>query len=231
MEHTQPPIVISLGGSLVIPAAGIDTEFLKDFRHLLMPFIKEGQRFILVVGGGVTARIYMQAAKAVAPLEEEDMDWLGIHATRINGHLLRTIFRDVAYPVVVKDPSRSTPRWTQSLLIAAGWRPGSSTDYIAIRMARRHHARLVINLTNIERVYDKDPNKHADAVPFDRVCWRDFRKIVGTEWVPGSNAPFDPIASTWAARWKMKVIVARGSDLKNVKNILQEKAFIGTTIE
>jgi uridylate kinase len=230
MKKETPPIVLSLGGSLVVPAAGIDTEFLKNFRHAIMPFVEAGQRFIIVVGGGITARMYMNAAKAVAPLEEEDMDWLGIHSTRINGHLLRAIFRHESYPVVIKNPSRPTPRWTEPLLIAAGWRPGRSTDYIAVRLARRHHAQTIINLSNIERVYSKDPNKHADAVPFDEISWKEFRNIVGTKWQPGSSAPFDPIASTWAHRWNMKVIVARGSDFHNLKNILQDKKFIGTTI-
>jgi uridylate kinase len=230
MVHSSP-IVLSLGGSLIVPATGIQTDFLEALRHLVLSYIKEGQRFILVVGGGSTARIYMQAAKTVAPLEAEDMDWLGIHATRMNGHLLRTIFREVAHPTVIHNPSRPIPHWTKPLLVAAGWKPGWSTDYIAVRLARRFHAHTILNLTNIERVYSKDPNQHADAVPFDHISWHDFRKIVGTKWTPGSNAPFDPVASTWASRWKMKVVVAKGTDLKNIKKILDNKPFIGTTIE
>ena len=230
MEYTQPPIVISLGGSLIVPATGIDTQFLKEFHKLILDHVKQGQRFILIGGGGGTARAYMNAARDVMPLDPEDMDWLGIHSCRLNGHLLRTIFRKVAHPVMVKDP-RQRKKWTEPVLIGTGWKPGWSSDYCAVRFAKRYGAREIINLSNIERVYSKDPRKHADAIPYDKMTWKMLQGIVGDKWIPGSSAPFDPIATKWAARWKMKVIVARGSDLKNVKNILQENEFIGTTIE
>lgn len=227
---TKPPIVISLGGSLVVPPTGINTDFLQSFRHLILKYIKKGQRFILIVGGGSTARVYMHAAKEVAPLQPDDMDWLGIHATRINGHLLRTVFRSVAHKVMVKDPTRRLP-WSEGVLIAAGWKPGWSTDYVAVRMARLYGAREIINLTNIERVYDKDPAKYEDAKPFDAISWQDFRKIVGDKWKPGSNAPFDPVASRLAHHSKMKIFIAKGTDFMNLQHILDEKPFIGTIIK
>ncbi len=223
-------IIISLGGSLVAPPMGINTEFLKAFRHLILEELAKGKRFIFMIGGGSTARIYMHAAKEVAPLEEEDMDWLGIHATRINAHLLRTVFRAQAHPVVFKDYRRRMI-YTQPILIGAGWRPGRSTDDGAVRLAKLYGAQTIINLTNVERVYDKDPAKHLDAVPCDRIAWADFRKLVGTKWSPGLNAPFDPVASTFAAKHKLKVIIAKGTDLMNLKKILDGQAFIGTTIE
>ena len=172
----------------------------------------------------------MNAAKAVAPLEPDDMDWLGIHSCRLNGHLLRTIFRKIAHPIMVKDPRKKTV-WKEPVLIGTAWRPGASSDYCAVRFARTHGASVVINLSNIERVYSKDPKHHADAVPYDKMNWDQVKKIVGDKWVPGSSAPFDPIATIWAARWKMKGIVARGSDLENTKNILNSRGFIGTIIE
>ncbi len=228
--NLSPPIVISLGGSLLVPATGIDTQFLKDFYTFILDQVAQGRRFILIGGGGGTARAYMHAAKEVVPLDPEDMDWLGIHSCRLNGHLLRTIFRAIAHPVMVKDP-RQKKKWDEPILIGTGWKPGWSSDYCAVRFARRYGAREIINLSNIERVYDKDPHTHADALPYDRMTWKMLREIVGDVWVPGSSAPFDPIATKWAARWKMRVIVARGADLENVKNILQGKKFIGTVIE
>lgn len=226
----QPaPMVISLGGSLVAPPSGIDAGFLARFRRLILAEVKLGQRFILIVGGGSTARAYMKAAEQVAPLQPDDMDWLGIHATRINGHLLRTVFRSVAHPVMIKDPTRPV-RWSEPVLVAAGWKPGRSTDDIAVRLARRYRARLILNLTNIDRVYDKDPAKYANAKPFDHIGWKTFKGIVGNTWAPGSNAPFDPIASRAASRARMTVVIARGTDLKNLKNILDNRPFVGTTV-
>jgi uridylate kinase len=222
-------IVLSVGGSLVVPKTGIDTGFLKKLRTLVRTEVRRGRRFIIVVGGGTTARTYQKAANSIVELASEDVDWLGIHATRLNGHLLRTVFRDIAQHRVVKDPTRSVT-WNRPVLIAAGWKPGWSTDYVAVRLAHKFGAKVVLNLTNIDGVYDKDPSLHKDAKRLHRIDWKAFRKLVGNRWEPGSNAPFDPIASRLAANWKMTVVVMQGKNLKNVDALLNGKSFKGSVI-
>jgi uridylate kinase len=143
---------------------------------------------------------------------------------------LRALFRDIANHRVVKDPTRPLA-WHDSVLIAAGWKPGWSTDYIAVRLAKKYGASRIINLTNIDAVYDKDPSKYSGAKPYERISWKDFRKLVGSKWVPGANAPFDPIASKLAHRWGLEVVIAEGKDLKNVKEIIDGKTFKGTVID
>jgi len=229
MKHL-PPVVLSVGGSIVVPSTGIDVTFLEAFRSCIRQEIAKGLRFIIVVGGGYTARAYQKAASAVVALDAEDVDWLGIHATRLNGHLLRALFRTEAHHRVVKDPTMSF-RWHDSVMIAAGWKPGWSTDYIAVRLAKKYGATRIVNLTNIDAVYDRDPSKYPDAQPISRIAWSAFRKIVGSTWEPGANAPFDPIASKLADRWKMQVVIAKGIDLKNLRAILEEKKFHGTIID
>src|SRR5512133_861163 len=190
-------VVLSVGGSLVVPKAGIDVSYLKDFRSFILKQVKNGYRFIIVVGGGRTARQYQEAANLLVSLAEEDVDWLGIHATRLNGHLLRSLFRDIALHRVVKDPTRKIA-WNKKVLIAAGWKPGWSTDYVAVKMAKQYGSKFVINLSNIDAVYDRDPNIDPDAKKFDHMTWKQFRAIVGHEWHPGANHPFDPVASRLA---------------------------------
>jgi uridylate kinase len=229
MPKNSAPIVLSVGGSLVAPKTGIDVSFLKKFRTLIRKHVQMGQRFVIVVGGGSTARAYQQAASSIVDLADEDVDWLGIHATRLNGHLLRALFRDIALHRVVKDPTRHVA-WNKSILIAAGWKPGWSTDYVAVRLARKYKAVHVINLTNTDGVYDKDPSLHEDAQHLDRMNWKELRKIVGSHWSPGANAPFDPIASRLAAQSKMTVTVLSGSDLLTLDRCLSGKNFRGTVI-
>jgi uridylate kinase len=226
---STPPIVLSLGGSIVVPKTGIDIPFLKAFRTLIRAEIAKGKRFIIVVGGGSTARAYQQAAHAIVRLADEDVDWLGIHATRLNGHLLRALFRDEADHRVIKDPTKPFV-WRDKVLIAAGWKPGWSTDYIGVRLAKRFRAHRIINLTNIDAVYDKDPSVYEDAEPVDRIGWAAFRKIVGSTWEPGANAPFDPVASKLAEKWGMEVVIAKGTDLKNLRAVIDGKSFNGSVI-
>ena len=224
-------LVISVGGSLVVPNGGIDAEFLKEFRELILQQVKHGWRFVIVVGGGGTARHYQEAARNVGKLTRDDLDWLGIHSTRLNGHLMRTILRDVAHPLMIKDPTGSIHRWTKTVLVAAGWKPGWSTDYVATRLAKRLKSSLVVNLSNIDYLYNKDPHKHKDAEVICNITWKEFRKMVGNTWDPGMNVPFDPVAAKLAQKLKLKVANLNGKNIANVNNYLDGKPFKGTIIE
>jgi len=227
---------ISLGGSLIFPQTGIDWKFLKKFREMIISEIKKGNKFILVTGGGSLARQYQEASIKITKLTNDDRDWLGIHSTRMNAHLLKTIFRQYAHPRINKNPRtnadlKSHFKKGESIMIAAGWRPGWSTDYVATILAERLNSKTLINLSNIDYVYDKDPNKFKDAVKIKEINWPAFRKIVGNKWDPGLNAPFDPIASKLAEENKMRVIIANGKKLKNLEKIFREETFVGTVIK
>ena len=54
--------------------------------------------------------------------------------------------------------------------------------------------------------------------------------MVGDEWVPGKNVPFDPVASRHAEKTGLKVICAGGKNIPNLKKILCGEDFIGTVI-
>ncbi len=228
-------IVISLGGSLIVPDE-IDWRFLRKFRHLLIKQIKAGKRFVIVTGGGHTARLYQKAANLTVRLTANDSDWIGIHATRLNAHLIKTIFRSYAHPRINKNPLTKENLHKhfskgEGLMVAAGWRPGWSTDYVATILAERLGARTVINLSNVKYVYNKDPNKFKDAKKISKISWKDFRKIVGNKWDPGLNAPFDPIASKHAQKQELKIIIADGKNMKNLQKIFAGKEFQGTIIK
>jgi len=223
-------IIISLGGSLIVPNE-IDSDFLKKFRNLILKYLKKETRFIIVSGGGITARNYQNAASKITKIAKEDIDWIGIHGTRINAHLLRTIFRNYAYPKIITNPQKIKREIKEKIIIAGGWKPGWSTDFVATKLAQAYKAKTVLNLSNIPFVFDKDPKKYKDAKPLKKINWCDFRKIVGNKWNPGANLPFDPIASKLAEKLKLKVIVLKGNDFQNVDNFLSKKNFKGTVIE
>jgi uridylate kinase len=162
-------------------------------------------------------------------VSNEDLDWLGIHATRINAHLLLTIFRKYAYYRIIKNPKEKV-KFKEKILIAAGWKPGFSTDYDAVLLAKTYNSDTIINLTNIDYVYDKDPNKFKDAKPFKEISWKDYLKLIEQKWIPGMSAPFDPIASKLVQKFKFKVVIINGKKLKNLKNYLENRKFKGTII-
>jgi uridylate kinase len=222
---------MSLGGSIVAPAQA-DTAFLKEFRDLVGEFLDkdEKQRFILVVGGGAPARVWQSACREIAPdVKDEEADWIGVMATRLNAQLVKAILGEWCAQPVITNPTQVDP-FTGRILVASGWKPGFSSDYDAVLLAERFQAGTVINLSNIAQVYSEDPKINPNAKPIDTISWEDFRAMVGEEWTPGKNVPFDPVASRHAAKLGLKVICAAGRDLPNLRLILEEKPFVGTVI-
>ncbi len=221
-------VIISLGGSLIVPDE-IDINFLKEFKKIILKHVNRGRRFVIITGGGKTCRKYQAAANSVTKLTLEDMDWLGIHVTRLNAHLLRSIFHKEAHPRIIKNPTENI-HFNEKILIAAGWKPGCSTDYDAVLFAKNLGIKKLANLSNIDYAYDKDPKKFKDATPISDIKWKEFRKILPKKWDPGLNSPFDPIASKVAQKLDMEVAILNGKNLENFEKYLDGKTFIGTKI-
>jgi len=217
-------IVLSLGGSIIVPE-DIDIEFLKKFKELILSYDK---RFVIVCGGGKTCRKYQDVVRESA--SHDDLDWIGIKATWLNAELMRVFFDDLAYEKIVTDPTLDFDT-DKKIIIAGGWKPGWTTDNDSVFLAEKFNADTLINLSNIEYVYDKDPNKHEDAVKKEKLSWDELKEIVGDKFVPGGNYPFDPEATKKAAGLGLKVIIAKGTDLDNLKNMLDGAEFKGTIIE
>jgi uridylate kinase len=225
--------ILSLGGSLIVPGERIDKKFLKSFRALVVEEIKKGRRFVIITGGGGIARIYQYAWPG---LSKDERDWIGIQATRLNAYLVRAIFDRLAYPEIVISPEDNGQliKWQKSkypVLLAGGWKPGWSTDYVAVLLAKKFGTSAMVNLSNIDHAYDKDPKKYPGAKKFESVGWPEFLKIVGKKWQPGLNLPLDPIASRFAAKSGLEVIIMNGRKLANLKNYLAGRKFNGTVIK
>ncbi len=222
-------VVVSVGGSLIVPD-GIDTEFLKAFRSLLLSKVEQGLSFFIITGGGKTARNYQHAAEAVrGDLHHEDIDWLGIHSTRLNAHLMRALFLEQAQARIVKNPTRGN-RGNAAIIVGAGWKPGNSTDFCAVIAAKKLGAKKLVNLSNIDYVYAADPKQDPSATKIEKINWHDFRELIPKDWDPGLSSPFDPVAAREAEALKLEVAIINGGKLDEFEKYLQNEPFAGTTI-
>ncbi|MES2060102.1 MAG: UMP kinase [Patescibacteria group bacterium] len=228
MKQNKAPIVISVGGSLIVPEE-INIYFLSELKKLIDSKVKKGERFIIITGGGKTARNYQSAGKAITKLRSSDVDWLGIHSTRLNSQLVKTILLPHTEEVVVHDPHADIV-FKKPVLIAAGWKPGWSTDYDAVLLAKRFGAKKLINLSNIDYVYDHDPRTHKNAVKIEQISWKNFRALIPKKWDPGLNSPFDPVASREAEKIKLSVAIINGQKIEEIEKFLSDKEFVGTLI-
>ncbi|MES2023810.1 MAG: UMP kinase [Patescibacteria group bacterium] len=225
MEET---IIISLGGSLIIPEE-IDTGFLKDFKNLILSQVQKGKKFVIITGGGKICRKYQNVAKELSNPSNVDLDWIGIASLKLNAELLRVIFGDVAYEKVIADLHQNL-NLGKPIIIGSACEPGQSTDLDAVLAAVSTGAKKVINLSNIDYAYDKDPNKFPDAKKIEKISWQEYRKLIPSEWNPGLSSPFDPIASKLAEEDKMQVMILNGKNISNLERCLNGEDFLGTVI-
>lgn len=220
--------ILSLGGSLIVPKE-VDHDFLKRFIDLIKKKTQEGKKFIIICGGGGINRLYNEAAVKTRTMTNDELDWIGIYATRYNAEFIRILFSDIAHSEIATDPHKKF-KTDKPVIIGAGYVPGWSSDYDAVHLAKTYGAKTVINLSNIDYAYDKDPRIFPDAKPIEKITWQDFKKLVGDVWKPRMNTPFDPIASKEAEKIKLSVIVMNGNNISNLENLIDGKDFKGTII-
>lgn len=224
----KPTIIISLGGSIIVPEQ-IDVAYLKQFVKTITALTSK-YRFVIFTGGGSTARKYQLAAKAVqSTVTNPALDWIGIQASHINAELVKQLFGNRAHDSIITDP-RVRLRWTKSIHIGAGWKPGRSTDYDAVRIAVENSISTVINLSNIDYVYTSDPRKNPGAQKIAQTTWKEFRVLIGNSWDPGLNVPFDPIAAKIAQKHSINVNIMNGKKIANMVKAIHGQSFIGTKI-
>src|SRR3989344_1041705 len=168
MEET---IIISLGGSLIIPD-DIDKGFLKDFKALILSHVAQGKKFVIITGGGKICRKYQDVAKELASPSLEDLDLIGIASLKMNAELLRVIFGEYVHTPVVNNLSDKLS-FDKPIIIGAAHEPGRSTDYDAVEAAKSAGAKKIINLSNIDYVYDSDPKINPNAKKIENISWVD----------------------------------------------------------
>lgn len=237
-EKERKVIVISLGGSLVYPdERGINLDFIEKFNNVLVEYCGKKCEARVVVGGGYLARANMREARGRGITSNYELDLIGIEATRCNAEQVRSRLPQIdfpgrVYPKVV-DKFEKRVLTHSDVVIYCGGVPGHSTDYDAVRIAELEGSNRMINMSNVSHVYDGDPKKNGNARKLNEIKWERYMKMLketcGDEWKAGMNSPFDPIASRKAMECGIEVFVI-GSDLENLRKVLEGKEFEGTRI-
>jgi uridylate kinase len=116
------------------------------------------------------------------------------------------------------------------LVVAAGYRPGASTDLRAVQIAVNCKSKKVMNLSDIDYVYTDDPRKNKKAEPIKDISWTDFIRIIPSEWSPGLSSPFDPVAAREAQDHNIEVAIVNGQKIDALESYLNGEEFMGTRI-
>jgi uridylate kinase len=223
-------IVISLGGSVMVPDE-IDKEYVKKFALLARELAKKHE-LAIVTGGGRTARKYIEPAREYRATEYF-CDRVGISATRMNAMLLSSAIGPQASIDPPRDQVEAAKEMdSKKIVVMGGTEPGHSTDAVAALLAECVKADLFINASDIDGVYDSDPKKNRDAKRLEKISAGDLLDMVKNKAMgAGKYELVDMLAVKIVQRSKIKTIFLSGRDLENMRNAIDGKKFVGTTIE
>ncbi len=218
-------VVISLGGSIVC-GDHIDVEYIIKFREFLSEYSKK-HRIFLVVGGGRIAREYIQAGSKL-DMDEYSLDMLGIQASRMNASLF---LGEYSYPRVALTVDEAVmASASYPVILMGGTEPGHTTDGVSLLIAERVGEKMVINMTSVGALYDKDPSKYEDAVKIESLSYEDAeRMFLDKRMDAGLNIPFDLISLKIAERSGIRICIV-GRDIEILKGVIENGKCPGTVI-
>lgn len=226
-------IVVSLGGSLIIPDE-INLKYLLDFRKVILRNTRRN-KFVIVCGGGVTARKYIRGLEKVNVKNKQVLQsFLGIASTRLNSRFLQYLFFQEPQRKIISKKERIRKELRKNDIVflygALKYSPNKTSDSTAAEVAKKLNADF-INLTNVAGLYDKNPLKHRNAKFISKISWKDFDKMAQKiKYQPGMHFVLDPTASKIILKSKIPTYIL-GKNMKNLDNFLKGKKFKGTTIE
>lgn len=222
-------IVISLGGSLIIPK-DIDVNFLNKFKTIIKKNTKK-YKFVINCGGGSIARKYISALRKInADAKLQSM--AGISATRMNARFMAYFFS--------KDPEKGVPHSMKEIknylkrqdVVFCGaleYKPKQTSDSTSAQIADYFKTEF-INLTNVKGLFDKNPKEFKDAKFIPNTSWEKFNKMANKlKYKPGQHFVLDQTAAKIIMDKKIKTYIL-GQDIKQLDNLLNSRKFIGTTI-
>ena len=221
-------IIISLGGSLINPR-GIDTAYLKRFSTLIKRLSKKNS-FVIVTGGGTTARTYINALRQ-AGFQEPYLSSVGIEATKLHASLVAAFFHELRFPLVsLQEVEKELKKSSVVICGALGFTPNITSDADAAEIAEHLHAPLFINLTNVNGLYTKNPaSKGARLI--QKISHEAFRKLAHKKaYRAGQHFVLDQTAATIISRARIKTLILNGKGLSYLEKALQGEKFLGTTI-
>lgn len=210
-------IVIKLSGRVF----GMDNvKILKDYASFLVKISKNYQPLV-VAGGGNIARHYITHARS-SGADESSLDELGIEISRLNAKLLIYALKNKAYPHPPTTLQEVRHAFDSGLIvITGGLHPGQSTNGTAALIAEKIHADEFLNATDVDGVYDMDPNKFKKAKKFKRIELRHLRNmLVHEESVAGGYDLMDIVALKIIERSKIKTRIIK-ADIKTLEKAIR----------
>jgi uridylate kinase len=220
-------VVVSLGGSVLL-SDNVDSSFITNL-GVLLGRLKKYFRLYIVVGGGTVSRLYIKHGRYLG-FSEGQLDLLGIAVTRVNARFLLMLLSNVNK--VIPETTDDAVKCDGNIVVMGGTTPGHSTDLVGAELATKVDACRYIIATNVDGVFDKDPNKFSNSIQYSVIHIDKLLKSQGDSWdVAGKNTVIDGPALRLIKDASLKTLVVNGLHLEELERAILGKSFNGTRIE
>ena len=160
----------------------IDFNYLKDVCEKIKNVRDSEYEFGIVIGGGNIWR-----GRNDSCIDVESADNIGLIGTTINAMAINAVFKNIGVnskvinAFAVENILEQNKEYDinelikENIVVFGGGtgHGGCSTDTAAAKRAIEINADAIIKITNVDGVYDKDPNKFDDAVMYDEVSFKE----------------------------------------------------------
>ncbi|MFP3219966.1 MAG: UMP kinase [Candidatus Marsarchaeota archaeon] len=220
-------VIIRIGGSVI--ASPIRADLIKEYVSVIGEFLKGGNRVGLVVGGGETARKYIKVAAELG-FPDRKKDMYAIYISRLNASLFsESLTGNSSVARTIGVAARAFKAW--GFVAMGGLRPGMTTDFVALELAKAVASPLLIKATDQEGIYDADPRTHPGARLLPRLTYEQLSLVVeSASHTPGLHSILDPLTVKGLKGSGIRVIVFNGNDPENLRKVLSGYV-VGSVVE
>ena len=225
-------IVLSLGGSMIIPK-DINVKYLQKFKKLLKKHSKK-YKFVVVCGGGSTAREYIKGLDKEKVMQKKfHQGLLGIATTRLNARFMTYFFGEDAnkgVPNDMVDVKNMLRIYDFVFCGALRYAKAETSDATSAKLANFFKTKF-INMTNVDGLYTSNPKTNKNAKFISGISWKKFNDIANKmKFKPGQHFVLDQSAAKLIKKNQITTYII-GTDLKQLNRLLKNKKFKGTTIK
>jgi len=162
---------------------GIDPASVERICAEISSVLALGLEVALVIGGGNIFRGLSASAKG---MDRSSADYMGMLATVLNALAVQDVLEKLHHPVRVlsaiamqsvcepyirRRALRHLEKGRVVICAAGSGNPYFTTDTAAALRGMELKCEAIIKATMVKGVYDKDPQKHSDAVMFTRISY------------------------------------------------------------
>ncbi|MGQ4833279.1 MAG: UMP kinase [Candidatus Asgardarchaeia archaeon] len=225
-------VVLKLGGSILYDNTfNLNIQLIQNYVELLKNFTEKGYQFFIVTGGGVISKSIISTFKQFN-LSNFYNDMIGIYFSRVNAFIVASLLSSLAFPAIPTnwdDVMKLFPQLGKKILVMGGMQPGQSTNAVAALLAELVSADLLVNMTNVDGVYDKNPSDPR-AQLLKEITINELIKIVEKlSQSAGTYKLFDLVAAKVVSRSKIPLVFINGRNPENLRKLLSGES-VGTKV-